>query len=109
MNDISLSGLAGLFLYEALTEPRAPGARAFRLRSGPNGYWLDSDVPRPEDCFADFKGRVVLVVERSLCETMGRSRLDAALSDDEVTLILERAAAPGSEGTREVVWRCVLS
>jgi hypothetical protein len=107
MSDILVSGLAGLFLYEALDAAQVPPSETFCLRPQGDGYSFATDVFDSSDCVATFRDRVVIAAPRELCDGLGACRLEAHLNGDSVSLLL-RKLEPDGEGSPEVVWQSKL-
>ena len=107
MNEMVVSGLAGLYLYEALAATNVAPAHTFCLRADGNAVVFGTGPVRADDCVAVFRDRVVFAAERSLCDHFGACRLDANLHGDGVNLQL-RKWDPLVESTQEVLWQAPL-
>ncbi len=103
MAEIRISGLAGLFLYEALEAAGPEPRQTFRLLFREPGYCLELGEAREEDCIGMFRDRTVLVADRGLCQQMGDSRIDGSFRGDVVTITLASVTQSGGDGDSKVL------
>ncbi len=109
MSEITLSGLAGLFLYEYLDAEKIAPPGTMRLRRDNDDYCLEVDEARPDDCVAVFRNRVVLAVERALSESLGPCRVGADMVGDAVSVYLTGATETRGATVESVIWQSTLS